>query len=115
MQFTGTAYISVNGKMLRSKPGASLKVGGMERQEVVANGKIVGYTEKPVPSELDCTVAHTGDTDLLEMSAYKDATVTFETDSGQTYTIANAWTSEPCDLKSDSGDTSLKMKGPAAT
>jgi len=114
MQVTGIAYVSVNGAMLRSKEGAKLKVGGMERVAVVSNGKVIGYTEKAVPAEIDCTVAHTADTDLLAMSKFKDATVTFETDTGKTYTIPKAFTTEPCELSGGSGDVSLKMQGQAA-
>jgi hypothetical protein len=111
-QVTGIVKLYVNGKMLRSKPGAKLKVGGMKRDAVVGHS-VYGYVEEPVASELDATLAHMSDTDARELSDLTEQTLRFETDTGQTYTVNGAWTSEPCEL-SGGGDLTLKMMGPPA-
>lgn len=110
---TGIVKVFVNGKLFRSKPGAKLTTGGFKRDAVVGNGGVFGYSEEPVASELDCTLAHMADTDIPELNALVDATLRFETDTGQTLLVTNAFTSEPCQL-SGGGDLTLKMMGDAA-
>lgn len=111
-QVTGVVKLYVDGKLLRSKPGAKLKVGGKKR-EMVTGHSVYGYTEEVVASELDATISHMSDTDVVEMSGLTDQTLRFETDSGQTYTVTNAVTMEPCELSSG-GDMTLKMSGQPA-
>lgn len=112
-QVTGIVKVYVNGKLFRSKPGAKLKTGGMKREAVVGHS-VYGYTEEPEPSELDATIAHMADSDIPEMNDFVDATLRFETDTGVVLTIANAFTTEPCELSSG-GDLTLKMMGEPAT
>lgn len=111
-QVTGIVQIFVDGTMLRSKPGAKLKLGGMKRDAVVGHS-VYGYTEEPVPSELDATIAHMADTNVREMSDWDNVTLRFVTDSGDEYDVSGAWTSEPCEL-TGGGDVSLKMMGQPA-
>ena len=109
---TGIVKIYVNGKLLRSKEGAALKTGGMEREGVNGHSHY-GYTENLVNAELDCTLAHTADTDVIEANDFVGATLKFETDTGQVLVVTNAFTSEPCEVK-QGGDMSLKMMGDRA-
>ncbi len=111
-QVTGIVKLFVDGKLLRSKPGAKLKVGGKKR-DFVSGHRVYGFTEEVVPSELDCTLAHMADTDVVELSNLKDVTLRFETDTGQTYSVKDMATTEPCELASG-GDLSLKMMGSPA-
>ncbi len=111
-QVTGICKLYVDGKMIRTKPGAKLKVGGKKRDAVVGHS-VYGFVEEPVAAELDATVAHMSDTDVVEMSNLTGQTLRFETDTGQTYSIKDAWTSEPCELASG-GDMTLKMMGQPA-
>ncbi len=111
---TGVVKVYINGKLHRSKPGAKLKTGGMKREAVYANGGVCGYTEEPEAAELDCTLSHMADTDVLELNEATDASLRFETDTGQVLLVTNAFTSEPCEL-AGGGDLTLKMMGDAAT
>lgn len=45
-QFAGRVFISINGSRQRSKSGAKLNVGGVERTAVETDVGVVGYTEK---------------------------------------------------------------------
>lgn len=112
-QVTGIVKIYVNGKLHRSKDGAKLKTGGKKREMVVGHS-VYGFTEKVEASELDCTLVHMSDTDIVEINGYKDASLRFETDTGVTYLITNACTTDPCEL-AGGGDLSLKMMGDPAT
>ena len=102
MQFTGKCIIRVNGSEIRSTDDATLNPGG-------ANGKVYGYKEETVAPELECSVAHTSDTDLTALSAITDATVIFETDSGDKYVLREAFVMEPASLKTTDGTAGLKF------
>lgn len=111
-QVTGILKLYIDGKMMRTKPGAKFKVGGKKR-EAVSGHSVYGFAEEVVHSELDCTIAHMSDTDAVAISGYIEQTLKVETDTGQTYIVKNAWVSEPCELSSG-GDMSLKMMGEPA-
>lgn len=88
---TGRFYIRVGGKLLPLAGDASIKgVGGIEREAVVGN-EVHGFREKPVPVEVELTIADKGDVSIKELAAITDATITVETDRGKTFTIPNAW------------------------
>jgi hypothetical protein len=109
---TGIVKIHVNSKLYRSKPGAKLKTGGKKR-EAVTGHSVYGYTEAVEASELDATIAHMADDDIPALNDLVDAELRFETDTGKTLLVTNAFTSEPCEL-SAGGDLSLKMMGDPA-
>lgn len=112
-QVTGIVYVKLNGKMLRSKEGAKLELGGFERESVVAGGSHLGYTEKPVPAKVSCTLAHTADTDLIELRDFTNGTVTFETDTGASFLVANAYSTKPPDI-AGGGDVAMEFAGDPA-
>ena len=108
-QVTGIIKIFIDGKLQRSKPGAKMKVGGKKR-DMQSGHSVYGFSEEVVPSEIDFTLAHMSDTDLVELSGLTEQVVRFETDSGQTYMLDGMCTTEPCELSSG-GDASVKMSG----
>jgi len=85
MQLTGKAIIRVDGQEWRCEDGASLDVGGVKREAKAGGGKVHGYTEETVPPELECKAYHTKDTDVTAINKIIDATVLFETDTGDRY------------------------------
>lgn len=112
MQVTGIVKLYVDGKLLRSKPGAKLKTGGKKREAVVGHS-VYGHTEEVEAAELDCTLAHTADTIPSELNDITDAVLRFETDTGQTLVVNHAFVTEPVELASG-GDLTLKMQGDPA-
>jgi hypothetical protein len=112
-QVTGVVKIHVNGALYRSKPGAKLKTGGKKR-EAVTGFQVYGFSESVEAAELDCTLAHMSDTDIEEINDLRNASLKFETDTGVSLLVTNAFTSEPCELASG-GDLTLKMMGDPAT
>lgn len=100
MKLTGIVTVKVNGSPLRSKPGASLKVGGkIKKAESDANGFIGHSVEEIKPAEVKCTLLHAGDTDLITLQNIEDATVIFETDTGQSYLVRSAATEGEVEMK----------------
>jgi len=101
-QLLGRAWVRWNGKTLRTAEGAKLNLGGITRESVVGN-EVHGHLEKVVPGKVECEiVVHEGDSPE-ELSAIRDATVTFECDTGQTYIIRNAANMVPPELTASNG------------
>lgn len=97
-QVAGKAYITINGKRLRSKEGAKLNTGGIERDPAVSDSGVDGYTEKVATPQVDCTINYTSDISLQEIQNFKDGTLTFETDIGKIFTLKDAWCAKPPEL-----------------
>lgn len=112
-QVTGIVKVYINGKLHRVKEGAKLILGGKERTAVVGHS-VYGYGEKVVPGSCEFTIAHTADLDLQELADMVGATVRFETDTGLSYLINNAFTTKPPELTGGEGDVAMEMMGDAA-
>jgi hypothetical protein len=113
-QVTGVIKVKVDGDTHRVKPGVSFDPGGMERTAILANGVVVGFSEKPVAATLEYTIAHTKDFKLIKTGKIVDATINIETDTGVRFTMGNAFLTNPAALKDGEGDVTLKWSGPAA-
>ena len=98
-QITGKCIIRLNGSELQSTDDATLNVGGVNREAVVGGGKVYGYKEE--------TVAHDKNTDLVALSATTDATIIFESDTGDKYVLRGAFMTEPASLQTTNGTASL--------
>jgi len=112
-QVTGIVKVYLNGSLKRSKEGAKLTFGGYERTPVVGHS-VYGYSEKAAPAMVEFTIAHTADTDLQELADMVDATVKFETDTGLSYLVNNAFVTKPPELTGGEGDVAIEMAGDPA-
>lgn len=110
-QVSGILKVYVDGKKFRVKDG-SLSTGGITRT-VSKGGAVYGYTEEVTESELDVTLVHMADTDVVALGTLTNSTLRVETDTGQVYTVQGAWTAEPLKLQWG-GDLALKMNGQPA-
>ena len=112
MKHHGRATISFNGKRLRSKPGATLNLGGTSRAPEPLDDGSVGYAESTAAPELNCTVPLTQDLSVEELRNLTDGNVVVESDTGQGWVIRDAFT---VDTVSVGADVALKFSGqPAA-
>jgi len=112
-QVTGIVKIYVNGTLQRSKEGAKLVFGGKERTPQVGHS-VYGFSEKVVASQLEYTLAHLSDDDLIALNDTTEAEVKFETDTGISFLVTNAFTSKPIELTSGEGEVSVEMMGDPA-
>ena len=87
---TGRAFISLGGQRLRSKEGAELDPGGIEREAVASDSGVDGHTEKVSAPNVSFKMSHTSETKIMDIHAYK-GTLTFETDTGRVYTVTGAF------------------------
>lgn len=108
-QITGKAIIRVNGREWRTEDGATLDVGGVKRNPKTGGGKVHGYNEETVEPKMECKVYHTKEDDLTEYGKIVDATVMFETDTGDAYVMREAFVLEPAKLEPKDGTVAITM------
>lgn len=105
-QLTGRLFISLGGQRIRSKEGASLETGGVERTPAESDSGVDGFIEKVVAPSVSCKINHTANTKLKDLQNFT-GTLTVETDSGRVYTLINAWCAKPPKL--EKGEVSLEF------
>lgn len=101
-QRLGKARIKVGGGLVDSLPGATLDLGGNTRNPVIGSNKVLGYAETPKEARLECQVSMGKGTSMQAFDT-TDTTITFEADTGQVYSLANAWLVEPPKLTASEG------------
>jgi len=109
-KISGKATIRVDGVELKTENGAKLSPGGINRNPE-AHGGNTYFTEEDVVPVLECNVLHDKDMDAIFLSGITGATVMFEADTGQTYVMRDAFTTEPVPVDTNSGKSALKMSG----
>jgi hypothetical protein len=115
MQVLGSVNIKVNGQMLRSNPGAKLELGGPMREAVLGTKVVHGYHEKVQEAKLECEITLARGDSLDDIRNITDATLIFEADSGQSWSIANAFLTEPPVVnEGEGGKVALKFSGDPA-
>lgn len=109
-QVTGIVTVKVDGDMVRSKAGASIDLGGYERTTQKGHS-IYGYSEELMPSIVSFTLAHVGKDDLIGLQSKVDSTLQFDTDTGDSYIVRNAFSSKTAVLTGGEGDVAFEYMG----
>ena len=107
-RLTGSAEITVDGKRYATENNATLNPGGVETTPERHGGDTF-FKEEEVPPMIECAVLHTSDTDILALSAIRNATVLFKANTGQRFMLRGARTISPVTLDTSSGKSALKM------
>ena len=110
-QITGRVRVTAKGKLLRTKAGAKLNLGGVSRNTQKGDSGVLGFTEETMEPSIDCVVIHASDTDLEELKNMTDESVQFETDTGVTYVLRNAWVENTIELTAGEGEVPVKFVG----
>jgi len=115
-QNTGTIIVKADGQSLRAKmESVTFKPGKFGREAVMADGRVVGYFEKPMASEVTFDAVHDGDTDVDFLRDLTNATVVLELDSGQIWQIDDAFSDNEATEIGDGGKgMKVKINGKAA-
>ena len=108
-QFAGRVFISINGARQRSKSGAKLNFGGVERTPVETDLGTLGFTEKTKSPTVEFTIVMGKDTDLATLASIVDSTLVFETDIGVSYSLKDAFITDPPEFTGGDGEISLKF------
>lgn len=106
-QYTGIAYIHMNGKELPTKEGAQLTPGGVSRDPVIGS-RVYGWQQTPKEARVSCTIPQGPGVSLFTIKNMVDGTVVFECDTGEKFMLANAWCDGNCTLTAK-GDISAEF------
>jgi hypothetical protein len=110
---TGIVFIKLNGDLQRSKDGAKLTLGG-KMGKPQTGYKLYGFSDEFVPGKVEFTLAHVGGEDLIAIQAMRSATLEFETDTGDSYSVANAGCTAAVELTGGDGEVALEFQGDPA-
>lgn len=101
MKHHGRATIAYNGNRLRTKEGATLNLGGASRTAEPLDDGSVGYYETTAAPELSCTVPLTSGLKVEELRNLTDANVVFESDTGRSWVLREAFTTNTVSVGRD--------------
>jgi tail tube protein len=104
--------VKLNGVDYRTKPGATLKLGGMKAEPRYASGKLTGFAEEPEASEFDGAFEIMSDTDIEAIRNFHGQ-AEYLTDVGITYASNTAQITETPELTPGDG-IKFKIMGEAA-
>lgn len=108
-QATGRVTIKLNGDVLRSRNGASIQTGGIIREPLTTDQGAIFYREDITPAVIVATIVHLADTDIQALRSFRDFTLAFETDTGDGWSISNAFVTEVGELSA--GEFQLTING----
>ncbi|AXF86768.1 hypothetical protein DTO96_102524 [Ephemeroptericola cinctiostellae] len=112
-KMTGICHLNVNGARMRAEKGASLEVGGPVGESAMSTSGFEGTVTKEIkPAKISATLLHSDKDDVSAIQRWRGVTVTFETDSNQTYLIQNAGTVG--DVKFKDGKIDFELEGAPA-
>lgn len=113
MQVSGRVNIKLDNDTLRTKPGSSLQIGGIQREFDVTDQLQSYFRERGSVAMVKGTIVHASDTDMIKLRDWKNGTCTFETvDTNRVYTIANAAIATLGDL--NNGEVEVTIMGDPA-
>lgn len=110
----GRAQIKVNGQMLDTVGGSTLDIGGVDRETVNGDNKVLGFQEKPKPSKLECEIVVKAGTSAAEVGRWDNITTTTESDTGQTWVQSGAWVTTTPTVTTADGKMKITIEGPPA-
>jgi len=109
----GKAVIKIGGATLETMPGATLDPGGTSRETQVGANEVLGWTEKPKQSRVECTVSVRAGMSVADLQR-TDVSLLFTGDTGQVWSIGRAWCTEPPTIDSGAGTARLIYEGTPA-
>ncbi|MFA0155400.1 phage tail tube protein [Vibrio sp. 10N.261.46.A3] len=94
------------------KEGAEVGFGNLKREPVMGDDGVLGYTEvySDAPS-IKATIIHAKDTDEDALKDFTGEDIIFETNTGKTYTLRDAWVVEPLSLNVKDGQLEILFNG----
>ncbi|MGA5655263.1 phage tail tube protein [Rahnella contaminans] len=109
-QLMGRALIRANGMELATLDGSTFTPAGVTRT-TVKGYRVLGYQEAVQEAHLECKIQQSpGGTSVDDINAMNNVTITFVADTGESWTIPNAWCDGGCTL-GDKGEIDAKFTG----
>jgi hypothetical protein len=112
-QQLGRGVIKINGTPIGNDIDFTLDFGGVKRTEKTNASTSVNYTEATAASKLDFNMPVASGVSVSYLQTLTAATVTVEADTGQTWTIPNAWNGDPQAVSGSAGTAKITLMGDA--
>lgn len=101
---------------LPTKEGATIGFGNIKREPVYGDEGVLGYSEQHDAAPfIKVTLVHVNETDEDALMNVINATITYTTNTGRSYTLSNAWTSDPLELAVKDGQLEVTFYGTKLT
>lgn len=110
----GQAKVKVDGELLDTDGSTTIELGGPKREAVSGDYQAGAFRQSTEPSKIETTVLLKAATRLVSLQSIDNATVTLETDTGQTWIIRNAYVAEVISFNASEGKAKLVFQGPPA-
>ncbi|MDD9911657.1 MAG: phage tail tube protein [Alphaproteobacteria bacterium] len=104
----GIAYITADGELLKSMPGARLTLGGKKRSAVVGHS-LYGFSSSFEPARLEFEITVAKEETINKLKEAVDQTVKFEGDNGTAWVIANAFVENTGDISHSEENTTASF------
>ncbi len=97
---------------LPTKEGGTLHFGGIKREPVIGDDGVLGFTEhyESAPS-IKVTIVHAAATDEKKIQDFVGENLTLNLNSGKSYTLMDAWVSDPLELSIKDGQLEVLFVG----
>lgn len=112
-QLFGRAFITIDGDLIETEIGASLDLGGMEREAKPGTHSADGYVERLKPARIECSPQVDADTRVSGFN-FSGATVLFEADTGQQFLVSGAYSVDTPAITAGEGTNKLVIQGAPA-
>ncbi len=112
-KITGRGFLDAGSLgRLPTKEGATINLGHFKREAVVGDDGVLGYSEKFDGAPfIKATIIHAKTTDETALQNFVGENVTLVTDTGKSYTLKDAWVSEPLELSVKDGQLEVTFVG----
>lgn len=97
---------------LPTKEGGTLNFGNLKREPVMGDSGVLGYSESfdSAPS-IKVTIVHAATTDETAIGNFVGENLTLNLNSGKSYTLMDAWTSDALELSIKDGQLEVLFVG----
>lgn len=110
----GILTVRVAGRSWDTKKGSTLDIGGIKREPRPGSRSTSGFTEEMVPSKLEVTLLVGEGDSLTDINKIVGETITAEADTGQTWIIRNAYSTDPAVITEGEGEAKVVFNGESA-
>ncbi|WP_373020737.1 phage tail tube protein [Thiomicrorhabdus sp.] len=110
---TSRGYLDAEGLgRLPTKEGGKVNFGNLEKKPVLGDEGVLGYTEEytEAPS-IKVTLIDTNELDKENLRNFVDKTIVYATNSGEQYTLKDAWVGNPQELNVKDGQIEVEFYG----
>lgn len=110
-RLAGVAYLSIDGVAYMLAGDGKYKVSRVERESLVGQDRVHGYSEKPSPGFIAGTLRDASGLSVASINAMTNSTVILELANGKTIIGRNMWSAETQEVNTQEGTLEVRFEG----